>query len=317
MESFGRFSTGSGTALSSSKNEQQTTTKDSELETEDTSSVVDSRDLRQARRRKRDSPGHDGKKLKKPKGPGTALPDKLSDRFETVENRKKSNKTSKTLPNTPRSSRRMGRSASRSDASIIRPNDKVKYAEILTKVKKDIPPDQVLGCGDKIRKTATGDMLIVLTKDSASKARVLQSSIAGLLGEDAEVLSKGPQENIEIKDRDDMTTKEQILKALCKAAGNEVQMTQDAIKSLRKAYGGTQTALVTLPVLVAKKILGDHGKIRIPSVNCRVRRVEKPVKCFKCWHYGHLATKCTSTVDRSKLCVKCSATGHKALDCTE
>ncbi|XP_015117357.1 uncharacterized protein LOC107041356 [Diachasma alloeum] len=199
----------------------------------------------------------------------------------------------------------MGKSASRSDALIIRPKDEVKYAEILTKVKKDVPPDEVLGCVDKIRRTATGDMLIVLTKDTS------------LLGEDAEVLSKGPQENIEIKDLDDMTTKEEILKALCKTAGNEVQMTQDAIKSLRKAYGGTQTALVTLSVLVAKKILGDHGKIRIGWVNCRVKRVERPVKCFKCWHYGHLATKYTSTVDRSKLCVKCSATGHKALDCTE
>ncbi|XP_015124082.1 uncharacterized protein LOC107046091 [Diachasma alloeum] len=233
-----------------------------------------------------------------------------------MKNRKKAKKTPKTLSNTPRSSRRMGKSASRSNALIIRPKDKVRYAEILTKVNKDVPPDHVLGCVDKIRRRATGDMLIVLTKDSASKAQVLHSTIAGLLEEDAEALSKGPQENIEIKDLDDMITKEEILEALCKTAGNEVQMTQDAIRFLRKAYGGTQTALVTLPVLVAK-ILGDHGKIQIGWVNCRVRRVERPVKCFKCWYYGHLATKCTSIVDRSKLCVKCSTTGHKASDCPE
>ncbi|XP_015122863.1 uncharacterized protein LOC107045204 [Diachasma alloeum] len=211
----------------------------------------------------------------------------------------------------------MGKSASRSDALIIRSTDKMKYAQILTKVKKDVPPDQALGCVDKICRTATEDMLIVLSKDSSSKAQVLQTTIAGLLGEDAEVLSKGPQENIEIKDLDDMTRKEEILEALCKTAGNEVQMTQDAIKSLRKAYGGAQTALVTLRVLEAKNILGDTGKIRIGWIYCRVSRVERPVKCFKCWHYGHLAKKCTSTVDQSKLCVKCSASSPKALDCTE
>ncbi|XP_015122335.1 uncharacterized protein LOC107044812 [Diachasma alloeum] len=191
----------------------------------------------------------------------------------------------------------------------------MKYAEILTRVKKDIHPEQALGCVDKIRRTARGDMLIVLTKDSTSKAQVLQTTIASLLGEQAEVLSKGPQKNIEIKDLDYMTTKEEILEALVKIAGNVVQITLDVMKSLRKACGGIQTALVTLPVLVAKK--SDHGKIRIGWVNCRVRKVERPPNCCKCWHYGHISTKYTSIVDHSKLCIKCSTSGHKASDCTE
>ncbi|XP_015109322.1 uncharacterized protein LOC107036098 [Diachasma alloeum] len=81
------------------------------------------------------------------------------------------------------------------------------------------------------------------------------------------------------------------------------------------AYGGTQTASVTVAATAAKNILGEHGKIKIGLVICHIRRLERPMKCFRYWHYEHLATKCTSTVDRSKFCIKCTATGHKASDC--
>ncbi|XP_015121922.1 uncharacterized protein LOC107044523 [Diachasma alloeum] len=98
------------------------------------------------------------------------------------------------------------------------------------------------------------------------------------------------------------------------AAGEEHKIGADTIKSLCKAYGGTQTASVTLAATTAKKILGEHGKIKIGWVNCRIRRVQRPMKCFKCCHYGHLATKCRNKIDRSKLCAKCSEADHKATD---
>ncbi|XP_015119295.1 CCHC-type zinc finger protein CG3800-like [Diachasma alloeum] len=87
--------------------------------------------------------------------------------------------------------------------------------------------------------------------------------------------------------------------------------------SLRKASGGTQIASVTLAAAAAKKMLEEHGKIKIGGISCCIRRVERPIKCLKCGYYGHLATKCTSAVDRSKLCIKCSATEHKASECTD
>jgi len=88
----------------------------------------------------------------------------------------------------------------------------------------------------------------------------------------------------------------------------------DAIKSVRKAFSGTQTALVTLAVPVAKKVRGEHGKIRIGWVNCRIRTVERLTRCFKCWHYGHLAIQCRSKVDRTKN-IKCGEEDHKVADC--
>lgn len=210
---------------------------------------------------------------------------------------------------------RSRKTAYRPNALIIRPKDKNKYAEILTRVKKDVPDEQVRSSVDKIRKTAAGDLLIVLSKQNTDNGKELQKTIADLLKEDAEVINKGPQEDLEIRDLDDTTTKENVLAAIQKAAGEEHHITEDAVKAVRNAYRGTKIALVTLSASVAKKVLGEHGKIRIGWVNCRIKIVERPTRCFKCWHYGHFSLQCKSKVDRSKHCIKCGEAGHKLNEC--
>ncbi|XP_015123605.1 uncharacterized protein LOC107045757 [Diachasma alloeum] len=154
-------------------------------------------------------------------------------------------------------------------------------------------------------------MLIILSKKTDG-APELRTAIANLLGDEAQVLRKGPQEELAMKDLDEITAKAEVLEALQRVAGEEHEIIPKAIKPLHMAYGGTQTASVIVAATAAKKILGEHGKIKISWVNCRIRRMERPIKYFRCWHYGHLTTKYTSTVDRSKLCIKCTATGHKA-----
>ncbi|XP_015119330.1 DNA-binding protein HEXBP-like [Diachasma alloeum] len=105
------------------------------------------------------------------------------------------------------------------------------------------------------------------------------------------------------------------LAALVVAAGENSRVPTNAVKSLRKAHGGTQTAWVKLPVATAKKIAGEHGKIKIGWVNCRIRGVERPLKCYKCWDFGHLANHCKGEVDRSKLCIKCGEGSHLVSKC--
>ncbi|XP_052737804.1 uncharacterized protein LOC128198121 [Bicyclus anynana] len=173
----------------------------------------------------------------------------------------------------------------------------------------------LLSWRNKIRRTATGDLLIILAKENTDRGHSLQKTINDILGDDATVISKGSQEVIEIRDLDEMTTKEEILEAIQKAIGDADEVTLDAIKSLRKAYGGTQTAMVTLATSITRKVLGDNDKIRIGWVNCRLRIVERPTKCYRCWHYGHLATNCKSKVDRSNTCSKCGELGHKFAAC--
>ncbi|XP_015118398.1 uncharacterized protein LOC107042042 [Diachasma alloeum] len=204
--------------------------------------------------------------------------------------------------------------AARPDALIIRPKVKGSYSDILKRMKQDATARESHHCVDKIRKAATGDMLIILSKEHSDKAPGLQNAITELFGDDAEVLSKTPEEDVEIKDLEETATKEEILEALQKA-GESCGISLNAIKSLRKAYGGTQTAWVRLPVATTKKIVGEYGKIKIGWVNCRIRRVERPLKCFKCWDFGHLANKCKNLVDRSKNCIKCGEGGHLVAKC--
>lgn len=203
----------------------------------------------------------------------------------------------------------------RPNALIIRPKNKEKYPEILSRIKKEVPIETASVCVDKIRRTATGDLLIILAKGNEDKGQDLEKAITKILGEKAIVRSKGPQEELEIKDLDEGTTKSDVLEALRGADGDNSEITLEAIKSLRRAYRGTQIASVTLPAFSAKKILGERGKIRIGWVNCRVVPEVRPLKCFKCWHYGHLASSCRSEVDRSRLCAKCGEAGHKVADC--
>lgn len=57
-----------------------------------------------------------------------------------------------------------------------------------------------------------------------------------------EVKSRVHETYIEIKDLDEVATKQEIRDALIRELGSEVK--SDAVKTLRTAYGGTQTALV-------------------------------------------------------------------------
>ncbi|XP_044594034.1 trichohyalin-like [Cotesia glomerata] len=84
-------------------------------------------------------------------------------------------------------------------------------------------------------------MLITLSRKSSDKGQALQKTIEGILQEEAKVICKGPQEDVEIRDLDDTTTREDIQAALHMATGESCEVSLEAIK-IRKAYRGTQTA---------------------------------------------------------------------------
>ncbi|XP_015115600.1 uncharacterized protein LOC107040166 [Diachasma alloeum] len=304
--------------------EYTATSMDSEFE-EENSALSDNSKVSRMKRKSRESPPTDTKDLKKKKKDGTKVAQvqskekdapAASSNWEKVKTRKERQLQRSEKSNKNEEKKKKQRvPVTRPNALIVCMKDKQQYSEVLKRVKGHISFEQARECVDKVRRTTMGDMLIILSKDKENESDSLHKAIAELLGNEADVLSKGPQEDLEIKDLDELTTKEEVLEALKLAAGVDCQIPPDAIRSLRKAYGGTQTASVTVAAAVAKKVLGERGKIRIGWVNCRIRRVERLVKCFKCWHCGHLAIKCKSEVDRAKLCTKCGEVGHKAATC--
>ncbi|GBO99906.1 Retrovirus-related Pol polyprotein from type-1 retrotransposable element R1 [Eumeta japonica] len=167
----------------------------------------------------------------------------------------------------PEPKRKQPRKFIRPDALIIRPAEKAKYVEILRRIKKDVPQDQT------------------------HKGQALLKTIQSILKEEAQVICKGPEEQLEIRYIDEETTKNDVREALQEAAGDDYKIPEEVIK-IRPAYRGTQTASVRLPAATAQKILGEKGKIRIGWVNCRIRAVKTPLRCYKCWHFGHTTVQC-------------------------
>lgn len=207
------------------------------------------------------------------------------------------------------------RPVTRPDALIIRKKGECSYAEILSKVKQDPDLKDLGNKVNKIRRTATGELLIVFDGSNTEQTDQFKSSIKGKLGDDADVETRVHKMDILIKDLDESVTKEEVIQALNRQIDGAKALSVDAVIAMRKAFGDTQTAVVRLPAEIAARAI-DVAKIRIGWVVCRIREKIRPVKCAKCWLYGHLKRNCRSDVDRSDLCIKCGGKGHKADKCT-
>lgn len=202
----------------------------------------------------------------------------------------------------------------RPDALVIKSCSDMSYAEILKKVKAD---GKLTNLGDNvrsIRKTENGELLVELNKAEHENLHQFQEAMKSVLGNDADVRSVTHEVMLEIKDIDEITTKEEILESLNKVADSMNDINISAIKSLRRAYGNTQTALLSLSAPLANALL-TMAKIKIGWVVCRIRQKITPRKCFKCLDYGHIAAKCKSEMDYRDCCIKCGENGHKIRDC--
>lgn len=115
---------------------------------------------------------------------------------------------------------------------------------------------------------------------------------------------------VEVRDMDEVTTKKEVLEAI-KILGDT---SGTRVVSMRRAYGGAQTAVVLIPKLAATKIC-EAGRIRVGLVYARVRPTVLSDRCFRCLAFGHVAGKCTG-VDRRSCCWRCGGAGHRASQCT-
>lgn len=78
---------------------------------------------------------------------------------------------------------------------------------------------------------------------------------------------------VECKDLDEITTKEDICQALIEQFAIE-SLEDWAIKSIRKAYGGTQTAIISLSIATVHKLI-EPGRVTIEWTVCKLNTTEK------------------------------------------
>ncbi|CAB0045390.1 unnamed protein product [Trichogramma brassicae] len=200
----------------------------------------------------------------------------------------------------------------RPNAIIIKADDPSTYANILKKLKGDPALQQTVGSSvNNIRRSAA-DALVLQLKKGVDNASDLGEELGKVLGTTATASALQHTSMIEIKDLDESVTKGEITIALDALLGVPVSR-RDPVKSLRKAYAGTQVAVVALPDDLAATAL-KLGHVRIGWVNCRIRAREEAARCYRCWSPGHVAARCKGP-DRTELCYRCGQKGHQAKDC--
>lgn len=174
-------------------------------------------------------------------------------------------------------------------------------------VNQAITGDSVVG----MRQAKSGGLLIEVRGDQ-TQIEAVRAEVAKSAGPETEVRTLQQRALIEVRDLDQWTSTTDVLEEVCRSAG----VGQEAVKviSLRKRYGGSQMALVSLPLSDSRGLV-NSGRLRVGMVSCRVRMAEPKVRCFRCLAYGHTSKACDGP-DRTMCCRRCGETGHKAAGCS-
>ena len=203
----------------------------------------------------------------------------------------------------------------RPDAIVIKQSGEISYADILKRVKSEPALKELGNNVSRIRRTAKGELLMQLDRNGGTSSAVLQLAVTKALGSAVEVKALTDEKAVEIRDLDEITTKEE----LCFDIGQQFEEAKgirvEDVKSLRPSYSGTQTAILRLPAKLVD-ILLNAGKVKIGWVMCRIRSKASITRCYKCLNFGHISRNCPSATDRSNMCYKCEEVDHVAKNCS-
>ena len=108
----------------------------------------------------------------------------------------------------------------RTCALVINPTGGKTYADVLSKVKKDTTLQNVDLAVAEVRKTLSGDVLLILNKDNQGEATDIGQKMSTVLSEDT-TINAGMQEiTLEVTRLDGTTTKEKVYLAVMRTLWN-------------------------------------------------------------------------------------------------
>ncbi|KAM8717896.1 hypothetical protein ACLKA7_004574 [Drosophila subpalustris] len=149
------------------------------------------------------------------------------------------------------------------DAILVKGVGDCTYADLLKTVKTHPGLANMSNDVQGIRKTESGGLLLRLSKSSTHGLQEITQAVENALGERAEVKKLTEQAQLEIRDLDDLTTKEDICEAFS-TKEESIRLVPADIKGIRKSYGGTQIATLLVAASKAKSIL-ELEKVSTPT----------------------------------------------------
>lgn len=167
---------------------------------------------------------------------------------------------------------------------------------------------------NKIRRTAKGELMLVLKNAQDPKADGYKAGVVEALKDLADVHVLSQQITIECLDLDETITIEDICCAINTQFPELNELQPSIVKKIRPRRSGTFSALIVLPASQANTLL-KAGKVKIGWVVCKLREYTQPLRCYRCLEFGHVSKYCKSTVNRTGACFRCGAIGHKASSC--
>ncbi|XP_017877880.1 uncharacterized protein LOC108623697 [Ceratina calcarata] len=191
----------------------------------------------------------------------------------------------------------------------------IDMAQIMATAKENINLQDIGIENVRPRSSINGGLILEIPKKGMdANAEILAARMADLLA-DKKVRVTCPKRTREILITGlDISTKEhEVIEAIKKETDENQSITVGQIKTNTRGIG---SIWAKCKEETAYQLL-KKGRITIGWTDAKVLEIEKrPLQCFKCWQYGHVRNKCTSSEDRRDWCYKCGYENHPARLCT-
>lgn len=133
-------------------------------------------------------------------------------------------------------------------AALLVSREGKDFPELLKKIRRRVDPGTTGNAITKLRQMRSGDLLIEVS-GGVESAEQVPKEVSRFLGPEVNVHRLKNSAPVVIRDLDSETSKEEIMKAL-----SSLEIVGARYVSIKKAYGGSQSAVVVLPVTAAKQL---------------------------------------------------------------